>query len=113
VLGSVQDGLHGDHELLFVKAGLDGLVALILASTLGWGVGVSAVVIAVYQGALTALAGVADRVLTDRMVLEMTATGGIMVIGIGVRLLELRPLRVASFLPALVIAPLAVALFAR
>jgi uncharacterized membrane protein YqgA involved in biofilm formation len=109
----VQDGLHGDHQLLFVKAGLDGLVALILASTLGWGVGVSAIVVAVYQGGLTALAGAADRVLTDRMVLEMTATGGVMVIGIGVRLLELRSLRVASFLPALVIAPAVVALFAR
>jgi uncharacterized membrane protein YqgA involved in biofilm formation len=113
VLGSVQDGLHGDHQLLFVKAGLDGLVALILASTLGWGVGASALVIAVYQGGLTVLAGAADRVLTDRMVLEMTATGGIMVIGIGIRLLDIRPLRVASFLPALVIAPVAVGLFAR
>jgi uncharacterized membrane protein YqgA involved in biofilm formation len=113
VLGSVQDGLHADHELLFVKAGLDGLVALILASTLGWGVGLSAVVIAVFQGALTVLAAVVDRVLTDRMVLEMTATGGVMVIGIGVRVLDLRPIRVASFLPALVIAPVAVGLFAR
>ncbi|MDQ1374788.1 MAG: uncharacterized protein QOJ09_2126 [Actinomycetota bacterium] len=113
VLGSVQDGLHGDHQLLFVKAGLDGLVALILASTLGWGVALSALVVAAYQGGLTAVAGVADRVLSDRMVLEMTATGGVMVIGIGIRLLDLRPLRVASFLPALVIAPVAVGLFAR
>jgi uncharacterized membrane protein YqgA involved in biofilm formation len=113
VLGSVQDGLHGDHRLLFVKAGLDGLVALILASTLGWGVALSALVVAAYQGGLTAVAGVADRVLSDRMVLEMTATGGVMVIGIGIRLLDLRPLRVASFLPALVIAPVAVGLFAR
>jgi len=113
VLGSVQDGLHADHQLLFVKAGLDGLVALILASTLGWGVGLSAVVIAVLQGALTVFAAVVDRVLTDRMVLEMTATGGVMVIGIGVRVLELRAMRVASFLPALVIAPVAVGLFAR
>jgi uncharacterized membrane protein YqgA involved in biofilm formation len=113
VLGSVQDGLHADHQLLFVKAGLDGLVALILASTLGWGVGLSAVVIAVFQGVLTAFAVVVDRVLTDRMVLEMTATGGVMVIGIGVRVLELRAVRVASFLPALVIAPVAVGLFAR
>jgi uncharacterized membrane protein YqgA involved in biofilm formation len=113
ILGSIQDGLHGDHQLLFVKAGLDGLVALILASTLGWGVGVSALVVAVYQGTLTALAGVADRALTDRMILEMTATGGVMVIGIGIRLLDIRPLRVASFLPALVIVPVAVGLFAR
>jgi uncharacterized membrane protein YqgA involved in biofilm formation len=113
ILGSLQDGLHGDHQLLFVKAGLDGLVAVILASTLGWGVGLSAVVVLVVQGTLTALAGVADDALTDRMVLELTATGGIMVLGIGIRLLDLREIRVASFLPALVIAPVAVALFAR
>jgi uncharacterized membrane protein YqgA involved in biofilm formation len=113
ILGSLQDGLHGDHSLLFVKAGLDGLVAVILASTLGWGVGLSAVVVLVVQGTLTAVAGVADDALTDRMVLELTATGGIMVLGIGIRLLDLRELRVASFLPALVIAPVAVGLFAR
>jgi uncharacterized membrane protein YqgA involved in biofilm formation len=113
ILGSLQDGLHGDHQLLFVKAGLDGLVAVILASTLGWGVGLSAVVVLAVQGTLTATAGVADDALSDRMVLELTATGGIMVLGIGVRLLDLREIRVASFLPALVIAPVAVALFAR
>jgi uncharacterized membrane protein YqgA involved in biofilm formation len=113
VLGSVQDGLRADHELLFVKAGLDGIVALILASTLGAGVALSAVVIAVFQGGLTALAAVADRVLTDRMVLEMTATGGVMLLGIGLRVLDLRAVRVGSFLPALVIAPVAVGLFAR
>ena len=113
VLGSVQDGLRGDHELLFVKAGLDGVVALILASTLGAGVGLSAAVIAVFQGGLTALAAVADRLLTDRMVLEMTATGGVMLLGIGLRVLDIRAVRVGSFLPALVIAPVAVGLFAR
>jgi uncharacterized membrane protein YqgA involved in biofilm formation len=113
VLGSVQDGLRADHELLFVKAGLDGVVALILASTLGAGVALSAVVVAVFQGGLTALAAVADRVLTDRMVLEMTATGGVMLLGIGLRVLDLRAVRVGSFLPALVIAPVAVGLFAR
>mgnify|MGYP000389070779 CR=1 FL=1 len=113
ILGSVQDGLRADHDLLFVKAGLDGIVALILASTLGAGVALSALVIAAFQGGLTALAAVADRVLTDRMVLEMTATGGVMLLGIGIRVLDLRPLRVGSFLPALVIAPVAVGLFAR
>ena len=113
ILGSVQDGLRADHDLLFVKAGLDGIVALILASTLGAGVALSALVIAVFQGGLTALAAVADRVLSDRMVLEMTSTGGVMLLGIGIRVLDLRPLRVGSFLPALVIAPVAVGLFAR
>jgi uncharacterized membrane protein YqgA involved in biofilm formation len=67
----------------------------------------------VVQGTLTLAAGAADHLLTDRMVTEMSATGGLMVIGIGLRLLDLKAVRVASFLPALVLAPLAVALFAR
>lgn len=113
ILGSIDDGLKGDPQLLIVKASLDGLVSIVFASTLGAGVAFSALPILLYQGALTALAGVADQVLTDRMVVEMTAAGGIMVMGIGVRLLDLAKVRVASLLPALVFAPLLVALFAR
>jgi uncharacterized membrane protein YqgA involved in biofilm formation len=113
ILGSIQDGLHGEHELLFVKAGLDGLVAIVLASTLGWGVAVSSLFVLVYQGGLTLLAGAADEVLTGRMIDELTATGGIMILGIGLRLLDIKRVRVASFLPALVVIPVAVALFAR
>ena len=113
ILGSIQDGLHADHELLFVKAGLDGLVSIVLASTLGWGVAGAAGVVLVYQGGLTLLAGVADEVLTDRMVDELTATGGVMILGIGLRLLDVKRVRVASLLPALLVIPAAVALFAR
>lgn len=115
ILGSIQDGLGGpDHaQLLLVKSALDGIVAIAFASTLGWGVGFSALTVAAVQGTLTLAAGGADRVLTERMVTEMSATGGLMVIGIGLRLLEIKKVRVASFLPALVIAPVAVAVFAR
>ena len=115
ILGSIRDGLGGpDHaQLLFVKSALDGLVAVVFASTLGWGVGFSALTILVVQGALTVGAGSADRLLTARMIDEMSATGGVMVLGIGLRLLDVKPVRVASFLPALVVAPIAVALFAR
>jgi uncharacterized membrane protein YqgA involved in biofilm formation len=115
ILGSIKDGLGGPGhaQLLFVKASLDGLVAVVFASTLGWGVGFSALTIVVVQGSLTLGAGAADRVLTARMIDEMTATGGVMILGIALRLLDLRRVPVASFLPALVVAPLAVALFAR
>ena len=75
--------------------------------------GFSALTILVVQGALTAGAGTADQVLTDRMVTEMTAAGGVMIVGIGLRLLEIKQVRVASFLPALVLAPVLVTLFAR
>ena len=113
VLGSISDGLgHGAQELI-VKAALDGIVAVVFASTLGIGVAFSAITVLVVQGSLTAGAGVAEHILTDRMVTEMTATGGLMIVAIGIRLLGLRELRVGSYLPALVVAPLMVALFAR
>ncbi len=115
ILGSIRDGLGGPDasQLLLVKAALDGVVAVAFASSLGWGVGFSALTVLVVQGSLTAGAGFADRVLTERMVTEMTATGGVMVLGIGLRLLDLRQVRVASLLPALLLAPVGVALFAR
>ena len=115
ILGSIRDGLGGpDHaQLLLVKAALDGTVAIAFASTLGWGVGFSALTIVVAQGTLTLAAGAADRVLTDRMIVEMSAAGGVMVIGIGLRLLDVRKVAVGSMLPALVLAPIGVALFAR
>lgn len=115
LLGSIRDGLGGPDasQLLLVKAALDGVVAVVFASTLGWGVGFSALTVLVVQGGLTAGAGVADDLLTERMVTEMTATGGVMILGIGLRLLDLRQVRVASLLPALLLAPVGVALFAR
>jgi uncharacterized membrane protein YqgA involved in biofilm formation len=115
ILGSIRDGLGGpDHaQLLLVKAALDGIVSVAFASTLGVGVAFSALTVVVVQGALTLAAGAADRILTDRMVVEMSATGGLMVVGIGLRLLDIKQVPVASFLPALVLAPLGVVLFGR
>ena len=112
ILGSIQDGL-GDSQLLTVKAGLDGLIALIFASTLGWGVAFSAIPIGIAQLTITLLADGADRVLTTRMIDELTATGGVILLGLSLRLLDIKIVRVGSFLPALVIAPLLVAAFAR
>ncbi|HVL65209.1 MAG TPA: DUF554 domain-containing protein [Actinomycetota bacterium] len=113
ILGSIQDGLNGDIGLLAVKSSLDGLVSVVFAATLGWGVGFSALPVLLYQGAMTLLAGTADAVLSDRMILEMSATGGVMIMGIGLRLLDLAVVRVGSMLPGLLLAPLLVSLFAR
>jgi uncharacterized membrane protein YqgA involved in biofilm formation len=113
ILGSISDGLgHGSQDLI-VKAALDGSAALALASTLGVGVGLSAVAVLVVQGGLTLAAGAVAEVLTDRMVDELTATGGVVILGIALRLLDLKDVRIGSFLPALVLAPVVVALFAR
>jgi len=113
ILGSIQDGLNGDIDLLATKSALDGFAALAFATTLGWGVAASVVTIAVLQGGLTASAALLDDVLTDRMVDEMSAVGGLLLIGIGLRLLDIAEVRAASFLPALVFAPVLVALFGR
>jgi hypothetical protein len=113
VLGSIQDGLTGDYSLLAIKAVLDGFGALAFASTLGVGVLFAVIVILVYQGGLSLLAVQAQAFVTEAMLNEMTAVGGVLLLGIAVSsLLELRPIRVGNFLPALLVAPLIVALLA-
>lgn len=113
ILGSIQDGLSGDYQLLAVKSMLDGFAALAFAATFGIGVAFSAVTVLVYQGALTLGAGGVEGLLSEAMVTEMTAAGGLMVLGIGVVILDVAKPRVANFLPALGIAPLLVAAVAR
>jgi hypothetical protein len=109
ILGSIQDGLTGDYQLLAIKSLLDGFAALAFASALGWGVGFSVITILVYQGALSLSASALAGAFSDAMIAAMSAVGGILIIGIGLRLLSLREVRVANLLPALVLAPAAVA----
>jgi len=111
VLGALQDGLLGDWTLLAVKSLLDGPVALAFASVFGIGVAFAALPLLLWQGGLTLLAGAVGGYVTDGMVAAIGAVGGFLVIGIGLRLLDLRAVRVANLLPALVIAPLVVALW--
>jgi uncharacterized membrane protein YqgA involved in biofilm formation len=112
VLGSIQDGLTGEYELLAVKSVLDGFAALAFASTLGVGVLFSVLVIGVYQGSLSLLAAQAQALLSDGMVAEMTAAGGVILIGIAIsNLLEIRKIRSANLLPALLVAPVAAWIF--
>jgi uncharacterized membrane protein YqgA involved in biofilm formation len=113
ILGSIDDGLGRGAQILIVKASLDGLVAILFAATMGWGVAISAVIVGVYQGLMTLGASGLDAILTDRMVHEMSATGGIMILGIALRFMEVKPIRVGSLLPGLFVAPVLVALFAR
>jgi uncharacterized membrane protein YqgA involved in biofilm formation len=109
ILGSIQAGLTGDTNLLVIKSVLDGFTSLAFASTLGVGVLFSAAVILVYQGAITLLAAQFNALMTGPMMAEMTATGGVLLLGIAISsLLEIKKIRVGNFLPALVIAPLIV-----
>ncbi len=115
ILGAIQDGLTGDYNLLAVKAVLDGFAALAFASTLGVGVLFSVVVILVYQGGLSLLAGQLTGLVASQpqMMTEMSAVGGVILMAIAISsLLEIKPIRSGNFLPALVIAPAVVALLA-
>ena len=110
ILGSIQDGLTGDYTLLAVKSTMDGFASLAFASTLGPGVIFSALTVFLYQGALTLGAGWADTFLTDPMVAEMTATGGVLMLALGLGLLQIKRIRTGNLLPAIAVAPLIVAL---
>jgi uncharacterized protein len=109
ILGSIQDGLTGNSELLAIKSVLDGFAALAFASSLGPGVLFSALVILVYQGGISLLAAQLNSLVTDPMMAEMSAAGGVILVGIAVSsLLEIKKIRVGNFLPALFITPLLV-----
>ncbi|MBC7232887.1 MAG: DUF554 domain-containing protein [Chloroflexi bacterium] len=110
IIGSIRDGLVGDYSLLAIKSLLDGFAALALASSLGIGVMLSAVTVLVYQGGLSLLASLAQVAMSQAMVTEMTATGGTIIMGIGLILLDIKRIRVANLLPGIFIAPLIVAL---
>jgi hypothetical protein len=109
ILGSIQDGLTGNYELLAVKSVLDGFAALAFASTLGIGVLFSTLVILVFQGGISLLAVQLNALVTTPMLNEMTAVGGVILMGLAFSsLLEIKKIRTGNFLPALAIAPLIV-----
>lgn len=113
IVGSLQDGISGDSHLLIVKSALDGVAAVVFASVYGLGVAFAAVSVVVIQGTLTAVGAIAGDDLGPRTVAELEATGGLLILAVGLRLLEVKEIRVGSLLPALAVAPLLVALFAR
>jgi uncharacterized membrane protein YqgA involved in biofilm formation len=109
ILGAIQDGLLGDYQLLVIKSIMDGFAALVLTSTLGPGVIFSAGVVFIYQGSFSLLAFQLQNVMTAGMIAELSATGGLLLVGIAVsNLWEIKEIRVGNFLPALLISPLIV-----
>jgi uncharacterized membrane protein YqgA involved in biofilm formation len=109
VLGAISDGLKGDYLTLSIKSVLDGFASVAFASTLGVGVAFSALPVMIYQGGISLLATQLHAVVSDSMMNEMTATGGVLLLGIGISsLLEIKKIRVGNFLPALAIAPILV-----
>ncbi len=105
VVGSIQDGLTGDYELLATKAVLDGFAAIALAATLGWGVGLSAITVLLVQGGITLGAGLFEDILTGEPLAALTSAGGVLIIGISLKLLSIKDVKVGNYLPALLFAP--------
>lgn len=103
VVGSLQSGLNGDHSMLYTKALLDGISAMVLTASLGAGVGLSAASVFVYQGALTLLAGLIAPVLSDAVVAEMTCVGSILIAALGLNMLGVVKLKVMDYVPAIFI----------
>jgi len=106
VLGSLQNGLSGDITLLSTKSLLDGVASIAFAAALGPGVYLSAITVLVIQGSIAGLAFLLSGVMDGPTVTAISSVGGLILLGVGVRLLEVKSLPVANFLPALLLAPL-------
>ena len=106
VLGALQDGLGQGFDVLALKSSLDGLTSVAFAAALGWGVAFAAIPVGIWQGLLTLLAASAGTLMSDALVASITATGGVLLLGTGLRVLQIRMVSVADMLPALILAPL-------
>src|SRR5690606_21407790 len=99
----LESGLSGNHEILFAKSILDGVMSVILASTLGIGVAFSIIPVSIYQGGITLLANSVKDLLTPEVITEMSAVGGILILAIGINILGMKKIKVANMLPAIFI----------
>jgi len=104
VVGSIESGLGSNRSIIFTKSILDGITAMVLASTLGLGVLFSAAAVLVYQGVIEIFAGYLQNVLTDDLITQISAAGGVMILGIGLNMLLNAKIRVANLLPGLLVA---------
>ncbi|WP_409227662.1 DUF554 domain-containing protein [Gudongella sp. SC589] len=103
ILGALESGLTGNHETLYAKSVLDGVSAVIFASTFGIGVAFSAVAVFLYQGAITLLASSVKDFLTPEVINEMSSIGGILIMAIGINILGIKKIKIANMLPAIFI----------
>jgi len=101
IMGALEAGLTGHYKILFTKSILDGVMSVLLASTLGLGVAFSAVPVFLYQGSITLLANWVGTFLNDMVISEMTATGGILILAIGLGILNIKKINVGNLLPSI------------
>jgi uncharacterized protein len=110
ILGSLSDGLGNGADQLLLKATLDGFAAIAFASSFGWGVAASALVVLAVQGTLTIVGAILGELLPEAHLLAVTAAGGLLLVGVALRLLRIRQVPVGDLLPALVVAPVLTAI---
>lgn len=110
ILGSINEGLGNGADQLLLKSALDGFASIAFAASFGWGVAASVLVVAVVQGSLTALGALLGSFVPDAELAALTATGGLLLVGVALRLLDLKQIAVADLLPALIFAPALTAL---
>ncbi len=103
IIGSIQDGIYGDSNILIIKSALDFVTAMVLASVLGIGVIFSAVSVLIYQGSITLLATAVQSFLTQDMLLSLSVVGNILLVAIGINFTEIRRIKVANMLPSLIL----------
>jgi len=106
ILGSFKAGIEKDYTIIFTKSILDGFMAITFAAAMGPGTIFSAISIFIYQGLLTLLAGFINPFITETMLAEMNATGGVLIIMIGITLIGLKKIKTANYLPAILLAVL-------
>jgi uncharacterized membrane protein YqgA involved in biofilm formation len=111
VVGSIQDGVSGDASVLYVKSLLDGFASLVFASSLGVGVIFSALTVLIFQGSLTILGSKLSFLLKPEVLNELIATGGLIIVGIGIYLLGIKRIKVGNFLPALLVSVILALIF--
>jgi uncharacterized membrane protein YqgA involved in biofilm formation len=113
IMGSLESGLKGVHNILYAKALLDGISAIVFASSMGIGVLASVIPVFIYQGAITISASLLQGLLSGPVVAEMSATGGLLILGIGLNILEIKEIKVGNLLPGIFLAIPLTLIFAR
>lgn len=103
IMGALEDGINGNHQILFTKSIIDGISSVIFTSTFGVGVIFSAIPVFLYQGSIASVAMLLKPYLTPELVTDLSAVGGILIIGVGINVLEIKRIRVGNMLPAIIL----------
>lgn len=112
IMGAIESGIRGNHSILLAKSVLDGISAIVFASSMGIGVLASAIPLFLYQGSITLAAGLLQELLSQQIITEMSAVGGLLIVGIGLNILDVKEIRVGNLLPGIFVAIPLTVLFA-